>query len=101
MVPVANASDLERDAKALVLLAFRNGPIEDIHAGQACPHCAGKPGLSRITDDEMKKIMKAAVNRVFTLLTLKDAQPDVYGRFLRFADLHAARWDAPEFVSDF
>ena len=35
--------DLAVEAKALVALAFRNGPIEDLHAGRPCPACSGKP----------------------------------------------------------
>ena len=54
-----------REAKAIVALAFRNGPIEQVHAGQPCPTCAGRPGVSRITDDEMKAIMKNAVDHVY------------------------------------
>ncbi len=30
-------SRLAREAKAIVTLAFGNGPIEDIHAGRSCP----------------------------------------------------------------
>jgi hypothetical protein len=29
--------ELAVEAKALVALAFRNGPIEDVHAGKECP----------------------------------------------------------------
>jgi hypothetical protein len=36
-----NLSGVAREAKALVALAFRNGPIEDIHAGKLCPTCHG------------------------------------------------------------
>jgi hypothetical protein len=36
-----NLSGVAREAKALVALAFRNGPIEDIHAGKFCPTCHG------------------------------------------------------------
>jgi hypothetical protein len=52
--------DLVREAKAIVVLAFRNGPIEDLHAGKPCPACEGKAGYSRISDAEMKVIMKNA-----------------------------------------
>jgi hypothetical protein len=34
-------SDLAAEAKALVALAFRNGPIEDLHAGKPCEICNG------------------------------------------------------------
>ncbi len=30
-------TQLATEAKAIVALAFRNGPIEDVHAGRVCP----------------------------------------------------------------
>jgi hypothetical protein len=51
-------TELATDAKAIVGLAFRNGPIEDVHAGKACPVCCGSSEYSRITDEEMKAMMK-------------------------------------------
>lgn len=66
-----DARELAREAKALVALAFRNGPIEDVHAGEPCPACRDKSGVSRISDDQMKLIMKNAVNKVYALLRLK------------------------------
>jgi hypothetical protein len=33
---------LAAEAKSIVALAFRNGPIEDIHAGKDCPTCFWK-----------------------------------------------------------
>ena len=56
-------SDLAPEAKALVALAFRNGPIEDIHAGRPCEICNGRPEFSHISDHEMKTLMKSAVVR--------------------------------------
>lgn len=50
--------ELATEAKSIVALAFRNGPIEDIHAGKECQHCAGRPEYSHITQDEMRHIMK-------------------------------------------
>lgn len=58
---MVNAGEVELDeqlaeeAKSIVALAFRNGPIEDIHAGRECPTCAGKAEYSHITQDEMKR----------------------------------------------
>ena len=48
------------EAKAITALAFRNGPIEDLHAGKTCVVCAGRPEFSHVSDEEMKRIMKAA-----------------------------------------
>jgi len=44
--------DLAMEAKALVVLAFRNGPIEGLHAGKPCSVCSGRPEVSHISDDE-------------------------------------------------
>src|SRR5579863_4283890 len=70
--------DLVREAKAIVALAFRNGPIEDLHAGRPCTACESKAGYSRISDAEMKVIMKNAVNRIYSLLLLKADDPEGY-----------------------
>ena len=40
------------EAKALVALAFRNGPIEDLHAGRPCTVCSGNREVSHISDEE-------------------------------------------------
>lgn len=51
--------ELAAEAKSIVALAFRNGPIEDVHAGKECPLCAGKPEYSHITQDEMRNYHEA------------------------------------------
>ena len=40
--------------------------------------CSGQAGYSRITDAEMKAIMRSAVNKVYALLLLKSSDPDKY-----------------------
>jgi len=88
--------EIAREAKAIVALAFRNGPIEDMHAGQPCPTCSGRDGFSRITDDEMKAIMKHAVNHVYQLLVLREENPVEYEAKIRFGERYTANWDKPE-----
>ena len=44
--------DLAQEAKALVALAFRNGPIEDLHAGMPCAVCRGRADVSHISDED-------------------------------------------------
>lgn len=66
---------LAREAKAIVALAFCNGPIESIHSGKICPTCHGKAGYSRITDAEMKLIMKNAVDYVYKFGLMKKTDP--------------------------
>lgn len=87
---------LAREAKAIVALAFRNGPIENIHAGKLCPTCSSGPEYSRITDDEMKALMKSAVNRMYALLRLKGGDPDRYEKQIAFGARYTLRWDEPE-----
>src|SRR5690349_13821800 len=72
------SSRLAREAKAIVALAFRNGPIEDVHAGKLCPTCAGNSEYSHITQQEMKRIMQNAVNQMYRLLSLKENDPAKY-----------------------
>jgi hypothetical protein len=91
----SNRDQLAREAKAIVALAFRNGPIEDVHAGILCPMCEGQPEYSRITDEEIKRIMKAAVNQVYALLCLKAEDPTAYEARIRFGEQFCSQWDDP------
>ena len=91
--------DLAREAKALVALVFRNGPIEDLHAGTPCTVCSGKPEISHITDDEMKDIMKSAVDALYRLLWQRDADPAAYNEALAFGRRHTLSWDDPQLCS--
>jgi len=90
-------SRLAREAKALVALAFRNGPIEDVHAGKPCPTCDGDPEYSHITEAEMRQIMKAAVDHVYTFLALKQADPKAYDQLVRLGERYTTAWDEPVF----
>src|ERR1700733_15713024 len=83
------------EAKALVALAFRNGPIEDLHAGKTCPTCHGKAGYSHITDGEMQQIMKNAVNHVYTFLVLRERDPKGYQALLNLGERYTSVWDEP------
>ena len=96
MQPAADRQQIAREAKAIVALAFRNGPIENVHAGRECPTCTGNEEYSGITDDEMKAIMKNAVNRMYKLLVQKTDQPDEYNRQIDFGARYTIRWDEPE-----
>jgi len=64
--------ELAAEAKALVALAFHNGPIENLHAGRPCTVCSGKPDISHISDDAMKRLMKSAVNALYRLLWMRE-----------------------------
>jgi hypothetical protein len=88
--------DLAMEAKALVALAFRNGPIEDLHAGTPCPSCSGLAEVSHISDDEMKAIMKSAVNALYRLLWQRDCDPAAYNENLALGRRYTLHWDDPE-----
>jgi hypothetical protein len=83
------------EAKSMVALAFRNGPIEDIHGGRECPTCAGKAEYSHITQDEMKRIMKRAVDKVYALLWIRTYHPEIFQHVVRTGSLYAPGWDLP------
>ena len=70
------------EANALVAWAFRNGPLEDLHAGK---HSAllDDPTLSRITDEEMQALMKSVCRQLATLLQLKETDPAEYERQIK------------------
>src|SRR5574344_604884 len=57
---VLNPTEIDRIAKAVTLYAFRNGPVEDLHAGKD----------SKLTDDDMKMLNKYMVNHIAYLLNL-------------------------------
>ena len=88
--------ELATEAKSLVALAFRNGPIEDVHAGKECPTCAGKSEYSHITQAEMKNIMKQAVDTVYKLLWLKQNDPEKYEATLEFGKRYTRFWNEPK-----
>lgn len=80
----------------MVALAFRNGPIEDLHAGKTCPLCGLDPSYSRISDAEMKILMKAAVTEIYKLLWLRDHDVDGYAEALAHGRRYVRGWDDPD-----
>jgi hypothetical protein len=94
-------SGAAREAKALVALAFRNGPIENVHAGKACPTCQGDPQYSHITQAEMRQIMKAAVDRIYTFLVLKQRDQKAYDALISLGERYTTAWDDPVFTKEF
>jgi hypothetical protein len=70
------------EANAIVACAVRNGPIENLHAGNYSELLTDQ-SLSRITNEEMKTIMVNACRKVEELLLLKESDPHEYERRLR------------------
>jgi sugar (pentulose or hexulose) kinase len=89
-------AQLAAEAKGIVALAFRNGPIEDVHAGKECPNCAGSVEYSHITQAEMRNIMKRAVDTVYKLLWLKQNDPEKYEATIESGNHYTRLWDKPK-----
>jgi hypothetical protein len=68
---------LRDEANAIVAWAFRNGPLENLHAGKHSALLEDR-SLSRITDEEMKELMLNACAMVEKLLRLKETDRDKY-----------------------
>ena len=84
---------IREEANALTCCAFRNGYIEELHAGK---HSAllEQSGLSRITDAEMKKLMIGASAKLAELLAMKETNPDEYWRQLTYFDRnYCGHWE--------
>jgi hypothetical protein len=84
------------EAKAMVALAFRNGPIEAVHAGSPCAACCGNPAVSHISDEEMKAIMKSAIDTLYQLFWQRENDPAAYLEVLAFGERNTINWDDPE-----
>jgi hypothetical protein len=97
-------------AKVITAICVRNGYLEDLHAGITPSSKTGDYSdvkvvtpygeipwekLSRISDEEMKSLMKSIVNQVYTYLCHKD-DPEFLKRFIRMGSHYTERWDEPE-----
>ena len=78
-----NPLTIREEANALTCCAFRNDYIEDLHAGKHS-ELLEQPGLSRITDVEMKKLMVGASVKLAELLAMKETEPEKYWTLLKF-----------------
>ena len=87
---------LAAETKAMVALAFRNGPIEGLHEGKPCAACAGRPEISHISNEEMKVIMKSAVDTLYRLLWQRENDSAAYLRNLALGERYTMHWDDPE-----
>lgn len=90
---------LALEAKALTVLAFRKGPIENLHAGKPCAVCAGTQEYSHISDEEMDRIMKAAANIMYRVLWQRANDPTAYAESTALGEWYTQRWDEPEVKS--
>jgi hypothetical protein len=70
------------EANALTAYAFRNGFLEDLHAGKPSP-VLSQPGYSRISDAEMKRLMIEASAKLEKMLRMKQEDAAQYEVFIR------------------
>ena len=83
---------LREEANAIVAHVFRNGYLEDLHAGIVEEKLLD-PKNSRITDDEMKKLMLECCEKMANLLRLREENPSEYKSFLsRTGRAYCKRW---------
>jgi hypothetical protein len=102
-------------AKSIAALCVRNTFLEDLHSGTTPSSRSGDysdvkvvtpfgeipwRNLSRISDEEMKRLMKEIVDKVFTFLCQQD-DPAFAEAFLRLGGNYVGRWDEPECVENF
>lgn len=81
------------EANALTAIAFRNGYIEELHAGKSSP-LLEQPGYSRISDSEMRRLMIEASEMLARLLRLKKLDPERYERDIRrCAEMYCEKWE--------
>ena len=81
---------LRDEANALTAFAFRNGFIEELHAGKYS-QLLEEPGYSRITDSEMRRLMIEASAKLAEMLKLKESDPAKYAAAIRKYHEHYCR----------
>ena len=81
------------EANSLTCIVFRNGYIEELHAGKYS-ELLETPGLSRITDAEMKKLTIGISSKLAELLTMKETDPDEYWKQINyFNENYCYQWE--------
>lgn len=80
------------EANALTAFAFRNGFLEDLHAGKPLP-AIQQSGFSRISDDEMRRLMIEASEKLTLLLRMKQKVPQKYEALIRqYNKIYCRSW---------
>jgi hypothetical protein len=101
-------------AKAITAICVRNGFLEDLHSGITPSSKCGDysdvkvvtpygeipwEDVSRISDEEMKRLMKGIVNQVYAFLCQQEDH-EFLEAFIRMGSRFTARWDEPELPED-
>lgn len=97
-------------ARSIAALCVRNTFLEDLHSGTTPSSKSGDYSdvkvltpygeipwttLSRISDAEMKRLIKEIVDKVYTFLC-REHEPEFIAAFLRMGQMYSARWDEPQ-----
>ena len=84
---------VREEANALTCAAFRNGFLEELHAGKPS-ELLEQPEFSRITQDEMKKLMIEASQKVAGFLAMKEKEPEKYWQKMKWVnETYCSRWE--------
>ncbi len=84
---------LRDEANAITAFCFRNGFLEDLHVGEYS-ELLDSDKYSRITNEEMKKLMIEASLKVFDLLELKETNPEKYYTFIKgYGMMYSKDWE--------
>ena len=81
-------------SRTLVYRCFRNGPIEDLHGGR---YVEFEPDISRISDEEMAVVMKAATTSLAKYLEILICDPEIVSELKSIPTLRPPNyWDDPD-----
>ena len=83
---------IREEANAITVWAFRNGYIEELHAGKHS-ELLEKPGLARITDAEMKRLNIEISSKLAKILTMRDTNPAEYAKQIAFFHRYCEKWE--------
>lgn len=83
---------IREEANAITVWAFRNGFIEKLHAGKHS-ELLETPGLSRITDAEMKRLNIEISSKLAEILTMRDTNPAEYAKNIAFFLQYCEKWE--------
>ena len=105
----------KRFAKSIALACVRQTSIEELHLGRGAYSKSGDYSdvkvvtpygeipwneLSRISQEEMKLLMREVVNKLYTVLANID-NPEFIGALNGWGERYTADWDKTELLHDF
>ena len=105
----------KRLAKSIAFTCVRLTSIEELHSGRVAHSKTGDYSdvtvvtpfgeipwndLSRISQEEMKRLMKEVTNKLYTVLA-NIGNAEFIAKLNDWGDGHTAQWDTPELLPDF